>query len=67
MTGKDYKAEFVRYGLRACQVAAQVDLHPSVLSLYLNGKRHIPSSLAERLQEIIRMERERLEGAGVAG
>lgn len=60
MTGKDY-------GLRAYQVAARVDLHPSVLSLYLNGKRPIPSSLAERLQEIIRKERERLEGAGVAG
>ena len=44
MRGLDYKAEIVRLGLLTCWVAAEVGLHPSHLSGYLNEKR--PSLIA---------------------
>ena len=53
MEGRDFKACFVIQGIPLYKVASEVDLHTSILSLYLNNKRPIPESLAQRLIAIV--------------
>ena len=55
MSGEfDFRTEL--YGLRLpiYKVASEVNLHPSRLSLYLNGRLPMPPEVAERLLAIIR-------------
>ena len=54
--GRDFKAEFVRLGIPIYRVAAEIGIHPSTFSLYLNDKRSIPESLASQLQQIVNRE-----------
>ena len=65
MRGRDFRAEFTRLDLLTYTVVAEVGLHPSRLSEFLNGRRPMPASLADRLNNIIAKERQRqLEIAG---
>ena len=59
MRGRDFKAELTRLGLLTYQVAAEIGLHPSHLSGYLNDKLPMRDSLASKLHAIIARERAR--------
>jgi|GEM_PF-2187496 len=52
-TGPDLRVEAFRRGVPVYKLAARVGLHPSVLSLYLNGHRPLPESLREELMQAL--------------
>ena len=49
----DFRTELYRLHLPIYKVAAQVNLHPSRLSLYLNGHLPMPPHVYDRLQVIV--------------
>ncbi len=53
MGGFDFRTELYRLRLPIYRVAAQVNIHPSRLSLYLNGHLPMTADLRERLQAIV--------------
>ena len=50
----DFRTELYRLRLPIYKVASAVDVHPSRLSLYLNGRLPMPTEVAERLLTIVR-------------
>ncbi len=56
--GLDFKADLVRLGYPVYQLAADIKVHPSRLSPFLNGRKPIPDSLASRLESAISRRRE---------
>ena len=50
----DFRTELYRLRLPIYVVAAEVGLHPSRLSLYLNGKLPMPDDLVERLTAVLK-------------
>ncbi len=50
----DFRTELYRRRLPIYVVAAEVGLHPSRLSLYLNGRLPMPDEIGERLTAILK-------------
>ena len=50
----DFRTELYRLKLPIYVVAAEVGLHPSRLSIYLNGKLAMPDDLVERLTAVLK-------------
>ena len=57
MTGNEYRVEFYRLKVPLYRVGAEVGLHPTTLSLYLNERRPLPASLTEKLDEVLKAAR----------
>jgi hypothetical protein len=55
MRSCDLRTELYRLRLPIYQVASQVKVHPSRLSLYLNGRLPMPPELRNRLEAIVAM------------
>jgi hypothetical protein len=55
MRSFDLRTELYRLRLPIYQVASQVRVHPSRLSLYLNGRLPMPPELRNRLEAIVAM------------
>ncbi len=53
MSGIDFRTELFRLRVPIYKVASEVNLHPSRLSLYLNGRLPMPVELRDRLQAIV--------------
>lgn len=53
MSGVDFRTELFRLRLPIYKVASAVSVHPSRLSLYLNGHLPMPPELRERLAAIL--------------
>jgi hypothetical protein len=53
MRSLDLRTELYRLKLPIYQVASQVRVHPSRLSLYLNGRLPMPPELRKRLEAIV--------------
>ena len=53
MSGIDFRTELFRLRVPIYKVASEVNLHPSRLSLYLNGHLPMPVELRDRLQAIV--------------
>lgn len=49
LSGPEIRVEAFRRGVPVYKLAARVNLHPSVLSLYLNGHRPLDDSLRQAL------------------
>ena len=49
MSDFDFRTEFFRLRLPLYKVASAVSLHPSRLSLFLNGRLPMPTELRKRL------------------
>lgn len=56
LTAPDLRAEVARVRARAFRVAARLDMHPSTLSLILNGHRAFDQALAERVVAALKLE-----------
>ena len=55
MSGEfDFRTELFRLRLPIYKVASEISLHPSRLSLYLNGRLPMPPEVAERLLAIVK-------------
>ena len=54
MSGFDFRTELFRLRLPINKVASQVNVHPSRLSWYLNGRLPMPDELKHRLGAILR-------------
>ena len=50
----DFRTELYRLPLPIYKVASAVDVHPSRLSLYLNGCLPMPPEVADRLLAIVK-------------
>ena len=50
----DFRTELYRLRLPIYKVASEVSLHPSRLSLYLNGRLPMPPVVAERLLAVVK-------------
>ena len=50
----DFRTELYRRRLHIYVVAAEIGLHPSRLSLYLNGRLPMPDEIGERLTAILK-------------
>ena len=53
MRSVDLRTELYRLRLPIYKIASEVNVHPSRLSLYLNGHLPIPDDLRERLEAIV--------------
>jgi hypothetical protein len=53
MRSFDLRTELYRLRLPIYHVASQVNVHPSRLSLYLNGRLPMPPGLKDRLEAIV--------------
>ena len=53
MRSFDLRTEIYRLRLPIYKVASQVNVHPSRLSLYLNGRLPMPPDVQDRLEAII--------------
>jgi hypothetical protein len=49
-----FRTEFFRLRLPIYKVASEVDLHPSRLSLYLNGRLPMNPELMDRLLAVVK-------------
>lgn len=58
MSTIDFRTELYRLRLPIYKIASEIDVHPSRLSLYLNGKLPTPPDIAEKLREVIARHRE---------
>jgi hypothetical protein len=56
LTASDLRAAIAHAGVRAYCVAARLRMHPSTLSLILNGHRYFDGKLASRILEAIKLE-----------
>ena len=55
MSGEfDFRTELYRLRLAIYKVASEISLHPSRLSLYLNGRLPMPPEVAERILGIVK-------------
>lgn len=50
----DFRTELYRLRLPIYKVASEISLHPSRLSLYLNGRLPMPPEVAERILAIVK-------------
>jgi hypothetical protein len=57
VTASDLRAQLARAGVRAYILAARLRMHPTTLSLILNGRRAIDSAQARRIVAAIRAEK----------
>jgi hypothetical protein len=67
MRSFDLRTELYRLRLPIYHIASQVNVHPSRLSLYLNGRLPMPPGLRDRLEAIVfkhSTDQERLEANG---
>ena len=53
MSNVDLRTELYRLRLPIYKVASQVSVHPSRLSLYLNGRLPMPDDLRSRLEALV--------------
>ncbi len=53
MNSNDLRTELYRLRLPIYKVASEVGVHPSRLSLYLNGRLPMPADLRDRLEAIV--------------
>ena len=53
MSGVDFRTELYRLRVPIYKVASEVSLHPSRLSLYLNGRLPMPVELSNRLESLV--------------
>ena len=53
MSGFDFRTELYRLRMPIYKVASEVGVHPSRLSLYLNGRLPMPDELKTRLKALI--------------
>jgi len=58
MSTIDFRTELYRLRLPIYKIASEVDVHPSRLSLYLNGKLPTPPSVTDKLREVIARHQE---------
>jgi len=48
---QNLKAEIVRRNIKFCQLAKELSLYPSTLSLYLNGWVSMPLHIEQKIRE----------------
>ncbi len=58
MSDFDYRTELYRLRLPIYKVASEVEVHPSRLSQYLNGKIPMPVQVKQKLASVISNHRE---------
>ena len=61
MRSIDLRTELYRLRLPIYKVASEVNVHPSRLSLYLNGRLPMPDALRSRLESVVE-EQDRTQG-----
>ena len=64
MRSFDLRAELYRLRLPLYKVAAEVNVHPSRLSLYLNGRLPMPPELKASLESIVSKHSRNQESIG---
>ena len=65
MSDLDFRTGLYRPRLPIYKVASEIEVHPSRLSLYLNGRLPVPADVAEKLSNLItaRQEAARVTGS----
>lgn len=61
MNGIDFRVELYRLRLPIYKAASEIGVHPSRLSLYLNGHLPMPKEVQEKLKAVI-AQREEVAG-----